>query len=129
MSRCRCLSACWHGSMRGGWCWQSMTTRVGAAKTVAPWRCGFAPLTTDLWLAKRQAFAAPLRFHPALRLKVLDAEALGSAMAAGNSWHFGEEGELFQYKFSGRHAVHSGFTSLVLAHELQGGPRVSGDMD
>ncbi|KAL4425102.1 hypothetical protein ABPG77_010416 [Micractinium sp. CCAP 211/92] len=37
----------------------------------------------------------------------------------GNSWHFGEEGELFQYKFAGRHAVYSGFTSLVLAHELQ----------
>lgn len=43
-----------------------------------------------------------------------------SILPAGNSWHFGEEGELFQYKFAGRHAVHSGFTSLVLAHELQG---------
>ena len=33
--------------------------------------------------------------------------------------YFGERGELFQYKFIGRHRVESGFTSLVLAHELQ----------
>lgn len=37
----------------------------------------------------------------------------------GNHWYFGERGELFQYKFIGRHRVESGFTSLVLAHELQ----------
>ncbi len=52
--------------------------------------------------------------HARAALVVADVEA------AGNSWHFGEEGELFQYKFAGRHAVYSGFTSLVLAHELQG---------
>ncbi|PRW58533.1 hypothetical protein C2E21_3105 [Chlorella sorokiniana] len=37
----------------------------------------------------------------------------------GNHWYFGDRGELFQYKFIGRHRVESGFTSLVLAHELQ----------
>jgi hypothetical protein len=37
----------------------------------------------------------------------------------GNHWHFGQEGELFQYQFAGRHAVQSGFTCLILAHELQ----------
>ena len=37
----------------------------------------------------------------------------------GNHWHFGQEGELFQHQFAGRHAVQSGFTSLILAHELQ----------
>lgn len=37
---------------------------------------------------------------------------------AGNHWRMGEEGELFQYKFVGRHSVQSGFTSVLLAHEL-----------
>ena len=33
--------------------------------------------------------------------------------------HFGAQGELCQYKFRSRHSVHSGFTSLILAHELR----------
>jgi hypothetical protein len=37
----------------------------------------------------------------------------------GNHWRFGKEAELFQYQFEGRHSVQSGFTSLVMHHELQ----------
>ncbi|EFN59465.1 hypothetical protein CHLNCDRAFT_138055 [Chlorella variabilis] len=37
----------------------------------------------------------------------------------GNHWYFGKQAELFQYQFMGRHAVTSGFTSLIQAHELQ----------
>ncbi|KAI3433456.1 hypothetical protein D9Q98_003269 [Chlorella vulgaris] len=37
----------------------------------------------------------------------------------GNHWYFGKRAELFQYQFVGRHSVHSGFTSLVMAHELK----------
>ncbi len=33
--------------------------------------------------------------------------------------YFGKRAELFQYQFVGRHSVHSGFTSLVMAHELK----------
>lgn len=40
--------------------------------------------------------------------------------------HFGQRGELFQYRFVARHRVLSGFTSLVLAHELKVGGRVGG---
>ena len=32
---------------------------------------------------------------------------------------FGKEAELFQYQFAGRHSIQSGFTSLIMAHELQ----------
>ena len=33
--------------------------------------------------------------------------------------HFGARGELYRLKFCGRHSVHSGFTSFILAHELR----------
>ena len=37
----------------------------------------------------------------------------------GSHWDFGEADDFFRYKFRGSHTVQSGFTSIVLAHELQ----------
>ena len=36
----------------------------------------------------------------------------------GNSWVFGQEGELFEQKLLGSHAIESGFTSIVSAEAL-----------
>lgn len=43
---------------------------------------------------------------------------LGDLDNPGNSWVFGEEGELFEQKLLGSHTVESGFTSIVTAEAL-----------
>lgn len=51
---------------------------------------------------------------------------LGDMDNPGNSWIFGEEGELFEQKHLGSHTVDSGFTSIVTAEafaEIQRGPK------
>jgi len=40
---------------------------------------------------------------------------LGEMDDPGNSWTFGEEGELFEQKLLGSHKVESGFTSIITA--------------
>lgn len=40
---------------------------------------------------------------------------LGETDDPGNSWVFGEEGELFEQKLLGSHQVESGFTSIITA--------------
>ena len=40
---------------------------------------------------------------------------LGEMDDPGNSWVFGEEGELFEQKLLGSHKVESGFTSIITA--------------
>lgn len=49
---------------------------------------------------------------------------LGEMDDPGNSWVFGEEGELFEQKLLGSHKVNSGFTSIITAEafdEMQRG--------
>ena len=49
---------------------------------------------------------------------------LGETDDPGNSWVFGEEGELFEQKLLGSHKVNSGFTSIITAEafdEMQRG--------
>lgn len=43
---------------------------------------------------------------------------LGDMDNPGNSWVFGQEGELFEQKLLGSHAIESGFTSIVSAEAL-----------
>ncbi|DBB06426.1 TPA: hypothetical protein ACH3X1_011986 [Trebouxia sp. C0004] len=50
---------------------------------------------------------------------------LGEMDEPGNSWVFGEEGELFEQKLLGSHKVNSGFTSVIAAEAfdaMQRGP-------
>ena len=45
--------------------------------------------------------------------------ALGEMDDPGNSWVFGDEGELFEQKLLGSHKVESGFTSIVTAEAFE----------
>ena len=53
---------------------------------------------------------------------------LGEMDDPGNSWVFGEEGELFEQKLLGSHRIDSGYTSIITAEafdELQQGAKES----
>lgn len=53
---------------------------------------------------------------------------LGEMDDPGNSWVFGEEGELFEQKLLGSHSIESGYTSIVTAEafdEMQRGAKDS----
>lgn len=51
---------------------------------------------------------------------------LGDMDNPGNSWVFGEDGELFEQRLLGSHTIESGFTSIITAeafNEIQHGPK------
>lgn len=69
------------------------------------------PATVLPWVS----FKVPFRMLAQLNAGRLE---LADHDDPGNHWLFGQEGELFQLKFVGRHSVHSGFTSLIIQSEL-----------